>query len=260
MFTLGGITGIFVAAFPFDWQAHDTYFVVAHMHYVLFGGAIMALLAGLHYWWPKLFGRMLNEKLGKLEFALVFIGFNVTFAPQHLLGLDGMARRIYTYSDQGVMPEYNLVSTIGSYVMGAGLLLFFVNALRTPAPRAARRQRPVAGGHARVVHDLAAAALELRPRPVRDERAPAARPPAAAERVGMSDGLAPGPWLRACAVFAALATGVAAAQRAARADAPGARRDRAPAARRRRGRPPGSRTRACGSPRTRRSRPSSARA
>ena len=131
VFTLGGISGIFVAAFPFDWQAHDTYFIVAHMHYVLFGGSIMALLAGLHYWWPKLFGRMLNERLGKVEFALVFIGFNLTFAPQHLLGLDGMARRIYTYSDQSVMAEYNLVSSIGSYIMGAGILLFFVNALMT---------------------------------------------------------------------------------------------------------------------------------
>ena len=131
VFTLGGISGIFVAAFPFDWQAHDTYFVVAHMHYVLFGGAILALLGGLHYWWPKLFGRMLNQRLGKLEFALVFIGFNLTFGPQHMLGLDGMARRIYTYPDQSIMSEYNLVSSIGSYVMGAGILLFFVNALMT---------------------------------------------------------------------------------------------------------------------------------
>ena len=131
VFTLGGISGIFVAAFPFDWQAHDTYFIVAHMHYVLFGGSIMALLAGLHYWWPKLFGRMLNQRLATVEFALVFIGFNVTFGPQHLLGLDGMARRIYTYPDQSVLPEYNLLSTIGSYTMGAGLLLFFVNALMT---------------------------------------------------------------------------------------------------------------------------------
>jgi cytochrome c oxidase subunit 1 len=131
VFTLGGLSGLFVAAFPFDWQAQDSYFVVAHLHYVLFGGAALAMLGGLHYWWPKLTGRMLGERLGKVTFWLVFLGFNVTFFPQHMLGLAGMPRRVYTYEDSDLFNGYNLVSSIGSYVMGFGILLFFVNVWRT---------------------------------------------------------------------------------------------------------------------------------
>ena len=129
VFTLGGLSGVMVASFPFDWQAHDSYFIVAHMHYVLFGGAAFALFAAAHYWWPKMFGRMLSDRLGKWEFWLIFIGFNVTFFPQHMLGLLGMARRTYPYPDQGLLPEYNRVSSIGSYVMGLGILIFFINQL-----------------------------------------------------------------------------------------------------------------------------------
>jgi len=130
-FTLGGISGIFVAAFPFDWQAHDTYFVVAHLHYVLFGGSIFAIFAGLYYWWPKMFGRRLGEGLGKWHFWLTFIGFNLAFFPQHMLGLLGMPRRVYTYRDDSLWEGYNLASTIGSYVMGIGVLLFALNMIRT---------------------------------------------------------------------------------------------------------------------------------
>jgi cytochrome c oxidase subunit 1 len=131
VFTIGGLSGIFVAAFPVDWQVHDTYFVVAHLHYVLFGGSIFALFAALYYWWPKMFGRMLGEGLGKLHFWLTFVGFNVTFFPQHMLGLLGMPRRVFTYRDDSLWEGYNLVSTIGSFVMGVGVLVFFVNVLRT---------------------------------------------------------------------------------------------------------------------------------
>jgi cytochrome c oxidase subunit I len=131
VFTIGGLSGIFVAAFPFDWQAQDTYFVVAHLHYVLFGGSIFALFAALYYWWPKMFGKLLGEKLGKLHFWLVFIGFNVAFFPQHMLGLLGMPRRVYTYRDDSLWEGYNLASTIGSFVMGLGILVFFVNVVRT---------------------------------------------------------------------------------------------------------------------------------
>jgi len=138
VFTIGGLSGVFVAAFPFDWQVHDSYFVVAHLHYVLFGGSIFALLAAIHYWWPKIFGRLLDERLGKLSFWLVFIGFNVTFFPQHMLGMLGMPRRVYTYRDDDLWTAYNMASSIGSYVMALGLFVVLWNVIRTSrrGPRA----------------------------------------------------------------------------------------------------------------------------
>ncbi len=138
IFTIGGLSGIFVAVFPFDWQVHDTYFVVAHFHYVLMGGALFALLAALFYWWPKMFGRMLDERLGKLSFVFVFVGFNVTFQPQHLLGLLGMQRRTYTYPDEPLFNTYNLISSIGSYILAVGLVIF-------AAALVTSRRRPRAG-------------------------------------------------------------------------------------------------------------------
>jgi cytochrome c oxidase subunit I len=137
LFTIGGLSGIFLAAFPFDWQAQDSYFVVAHLHYVLFGGSMFGVFAGLYYWWPKIFGRVLHEGLGKLHFWLLFIGFNLAFFPQHLLGLDGMVRRIYTYNREG-WETYNLISTIGAYVMAVGILVFIVNVISTKRRPGAR--------------------------------------------------------------------------------------------------------------------------
>ncbi|MGB2874066.1 MAG: cytochrome c oxidase subunit I [Gaiellaceae bacterium] len=137
VFTIGGLSGIFVAAYPFDWQVTDTYFVVAHMHYVLFGGSIFGIFGGLYYWWPKIFGRMLDERLGKWNFWLLFVGMNLTFFPMHMLGLLGMPRRVYTYTQGGIWEWYNLVSTIGSGVMALGILVFVVNVVKTA--RAGRR-------------------------------------------------------------------------------------------------------------------------
>jgi cytochrome c oxidase subunit I len=138
VFTIGGLSGIFLASFPVDWQVTDTYYVVAHMHYVLFGGAVFGVFAGLFYWWPKLFGRLLDERLGKTQFWLVFVGFNLTFFPQHMLGLMGMPRRNFTYHEHGLTEAYNLISSIGSGVMAIGLLLFVVNVVKTArtGPRA----------------------------------------------------------------------------------------------------------------------------
>jgi len=131
LFTMGGLSGIFLASFLVDWQLNDTYYVVAHFHYVLFGGSVFGIFAGLYYWWPKMFGRMLDERLGKAHFWLMFVGFNMTFLPQHMLGLLGMVRRIYTYDRGGLWETYNLISSIGSGVMTLGLLCFVVNVVRT---------------------------------------------------------------------------------------------------------------------------------
>src|SRR3954451_7360554 len=131
IFIIGGLSGIFVAAFPFDWQVTDTYFVVAHMHYVLFGGSAFALFAGFYYWWPKIFGRFLDDQLGKANFWLYFIGINLTFFPQHFLGLLGMPRRIWTYNHHGWWAAWNLVSTIVSFVMALGTLVFLINVIKT---------------------------------------------------------------------------------------------------------------------------------
>jgi cytochrome c oxidase subunit 1 len=131
VFTIGGLSGIFLAAFPFDWQVTDTYFVVAHMHYVLFGGSAFALFAAFYYWWPKIFGRILNERLGKVNFWLYFVGINLTFFPQHFLGLLGMPRRVWTYNHHGWWAAWNLVSTIGAFVMAFGTLVFLINVVRT---------------------------------------------------------------------------------------------------------------------------------
>ncbi len=131
MFIIGGISGIALAAPPLDFQATDTYFVVAHFHYVLFGGSIFGIFAGIYYWYPKMTGRILSETLGKWHFWIMMLGFNITFFPQHYLGLAGMPRRIYTYAPGMGFDDWNMVSTIGAYMLGSSFLLFVWNVITT---------------------------------------------------------------------------------------------------------------------------------
>ncbi|WP_052019851.1 cytochrome c oxidase subunit I [Paenibacillus sp. JCM 10914] len=130
-FVMGGVTGVMLASAPADFQFHDTYFVVAHFHYVIVGGLVFGLFSGLHYWWPKMFGRILDEKLGKLTFWLFAIGFHLTFFVQHFLGLLGMQRRIVSYLPNQNFDELNFISTIGALLMGVGVLLFLANVIMT---------------------------------------------------------------------------------------------------------------------------------
>ena len=129
LFVIGGLTGVMVAVIPFDMQVHDSYFVVAHFHYVMVGGAVFPLFAGLYYWIPKMSGKILNERLGRWNFWIMFIGFNLAFFPMHILGLLGMPRRIYTYPADMGWDVHNMVSTVGAFILAFGVLLFVINFL-----------------------------------------------------------------------------------------------------------------------------------
>ncbi|MGH7814838.1 MAG: cytochrome c oxidase subunit I [Candidatus Binataceae bacterium] len=138
-FTIGGLSGIMHASAPVDLQQTDSYFVVAHLHYVLFGGVLFAILASFYYWWPKITGRMLDERLGKLQFWLTIIGFNGTFFPMHWLGMWGMPRRIYTYGPGMGWTGLNQFETVCAYILGLAFLIFYINLIRSlisgePAP------------------------------------------------------------------------------------------------------------------------------
>jgi cytochrome c oxidase subunit I len=130
-FLMGGITGIFLAVFPVDWQVTDTYFVVAHFHYTAFGASAFGLLAATYYWFPKMTGRLMSEGMGRVSFWLVLIGFHLTFLIQHSAGLDGMPRRIYEYSADAGWGAFNLISSVGSYVLGIGIAITIVNLVRS---------------------------------------------------------------------------------------------------------------------------------
>src|SRR3954466_1278915 len=130
-FVIGGLSGVMVASVPIDTQVHDTYFVVAHFHYVLVGGAVFPLLGGIYYWFPKFYGRMLNERLGRWNFWLAMVGFNLTFFPMHILGMMGMPRRVFTYPAEMGWGGMNLAASIGAFLFAGSFLLLTYNVLRS---------------------------------------------------------------------------------------------------------------------------------
>jgi cytochrome c oxidase subunit I len=129
LFVMGGVSGVMTAAVPLDFQLNDTYFIVAHLHYVLLGINVFPVIGGIYYWFPKFFGRMMNETLGKWSFWIMFIGFNIGFFPMHIAGLMGMPRRIYTYSGHMGWNTINMVTSIGAFIFATGILIFMVNVL-----------------------------------------------------------------------------------------------------------------------------------
>jgi cytochrome c oxidase subunit 1 len=133
VFLIGGLSGVMLASVPLDWQVHDTFFVVAHLHYVLIGGALFPMFAGLYYWIPKITGRMMNDVMGKIHFWLFFIGFNMTFFTMHFLGLRGMPRRVYTYQPDMHWDGLNMLASIGVIFMTAGVIVFIVNFFESKA-------------------------------------------------------------------------------------------------------------------------------
>ena len=184
VFTIGGLSGIYLGSVPIDIHASDTYFIVAHIHYVLFGGSMFTVFAGIYYWFPKMTGRMYNEKLGKLHFWLTFIAFNLTFFPMHYIGLQGMPRRVADYA--GRFADFNLFISIASFGLGASTVIFLYNMIHSWKYGEKAEANPWHAHDARVAGLLAAADLQLRRdpagrrRPVRVRRP--GRPPRDPER------------------------------------------------------------------------------
>ena len=176
IFVTGLITGIYLAALPIDSEVRNSYFAVAQFHYAVVGSTLFAVFAGLFYWWPKMFGRRLSERLGKWQFWFLLIGFNVAFIMQFIVGHKGMPRGIDTYSDES-WEGYNLASTVALLRHGDRDHLLRRQRLADDRSRRSRRQRPVAGGYPRVVHDLPSAPARFRRGAVRDQREAPERPP-----------------------------------------------------------------------------------
>jgi cytochrome c oxidase subunit 1/cytochrome c oxidase subunit I+III len=141
LFVIGGVSGVMTAAVPLDWQLTDTYFVVAHLHYVLIGINVFPVVGGTYFWFPKFTGRMMSERLGKIAFWIMFVGFNLGFFPMHIAGLLGMPRRIYTYAPDMGWNTVNMLSSIGSFMFALGILVFLVDVVYS------RKHGPIAGNN-----------------------------------------------------------------------------------------------------------------
>ena len=172
-FTIGGLSGVTHSVAPSDTQQTDTYYIVAHFHYVIFGGGVLGLFAGMYYWWPKVFGKMLSEKLGKWNFWFMIVGMNLTFGPMHILGLQGQPRRMYVWTEERAgegffnLGFWNLVSSIGTVVLGDRLILFFFVNVWADPQGAARPGRPVGRPQPRMDHVEPAEGAQLRAHPDR---------------------------------------------------------------------------------------------
>ena len=162
LFVIGGVSGFMTASVALDWQLTDSYFVVAHLHYVLLGINVFPVVGGLHFWFPKFTGKMMNERLGKWTFWTMFIGFNVAFFPMHITGLMGMPRRVYTYDGNIGVGWLNLVSTIGAFIFAIGILLFLINIWRSLRRGAPAGNNPWDAPTLEWSTDLAAARLQFR--------------------------------------------------------------------------------------------------
>jgi cytochrome c oxidase subunit I+III len=172
IFVLGGLTGVMVAVAPFNFQAHDTFFVVAHLHYVLIGGALFPILAGCYYFYPLINGKMLNVKLGKIGFWLAFTGFNVAFLPMHLTGLRGMPRRVFTYPAGIGFDGLNLTTTVGAFILAAGIAVVFWDLLRPKKKQPYAPRNPWAAGTIEWVQEMPGKPWGIRSIPEIDSRYP----------------------------------------------------------------------------------------
>jgi cytochrome c oxidase subunit I+III len=172
IFVLGGLTGVMVAIAPFDFQAHDTFFVVAHFHYVLIGGALFPILAGCYYFFPLINGKQLSDKLGKIAFWLAFIGFNVAFLPMHLTGLRGMPRRVFTYPAGVGFDALNFVSTVGAFILAAGLAVVFWDLVRPKKKQPYAERNPWQAGTLEWTQEMPGKPWGIRSIPEIDSRYP----------------------------------------------------------------------------------------
>jgi cytochrome c oxidase subunit I+III len=172
IFVLGGLTGVMVALVPFDFQAHDTFFVVAHFHYVLIGGALFPIIAGCYYFFPLINGKMLSDKLGKIAFWLAFTGFNIAFLPMHLTGLRGMPRRVFTYPSELGLDALNFTSTIGAFILAAGIIIVFWDLVRPKKHQPYAERNPWRAGTLEWTQEMPGKPWGIRSIPEIDSRYP----------------------------------------------------------------------------------------